>query len=463
MQASDLFPDRVKTSTALEDAAEFFLDECDRRFGVLAYRGGHYVFVHRTFQEYLAAHWLSMQTEADQKEQLMTMLKNPSHWREVIRLFFNRQGKNSPNFGETLIEELGEQAEIQQDPQLTRLAAESLNDFKEYKEKCYRLHDAVKVRLQNLRDRSHGQSELFIVAGDSLGLINEPDIDVAEPRLVLLEPNEPFDMGCDEYPDEQPIHPVQLAPFEMGAYPVTNKEFAEFIKGNGYSDTQYWFDHDGPFHFDGHSFLKELPEKYPEQWLDESFGRNRPLAPVVGISWYEARAYCRWWTLTFGPNRLNQNHQSGSMRLPTEAEWEYACRAGTPTPFNTGANLTTEQANYNGNHPYKGNPKGKYLRQTTSVGSYPPNGWGLYDMHGNVWEWCLDWYSDKYYEECVQQGIAENPRGPKDGSDRVLRGGSWLDFARYCRSAYRSYYHPGHRSGVIGFRLVFVPSQLGVD
>jgi len=144
-------------------------------------------------------------------------------------------------------------------------------------------------------------------------------------------------------------------------------------------------------------------------------------------------------------------------RLPTEAEWEYACRAGTTTPFSTGENLTTGQANYNGNYPYKNNQKGVYRENTVAVGSFAPNAWGLYTMHGNVWEWCGDWYGGKYYEECKAKGIVENPAGPGTGSHRVLRGGRWGSDAGRCRSAYRGSGTPDYRNAYVGFRLVFVP------
>jgi len=143
--------------------------------------------------------------------------------------------------------------------------------------------------------------------------------------------------------------------------------------------------------------------------------------------------------------------------LPTEAQWEYACSAGTTTPFNTGENLTTEQANYDSNYPYRNNPKGKYLEKTTPVGSYPPNEWGLYDMHGNVWEWCMDWYDEKYYDECEKKGIVENPAGPETGSRRVLRGGGWNNGVQNCRSANRYSSGPVNHFNSFGFRLVFVP------
>src|SRR5262249_8488763 len=128
-------------------------------------------------------------------------------------------------------------------------------------------------------------------------------------------------------------------------------------------------------------------------------------------------------------------------RLPTEAEWEYACRAGTTTAFHFGKALS-DQANCNGNYPYGAAGKGPFLQKTAKVGSYAPNAWGLYDMHGNVAEWCADWYDPDYYKNSPK----EDPTGPAKGvvptgfkTDffRVVRGGCWLDEARGCRAAYR--------------------------
>ncbi|MBI1748678.1 MAG: SUMF1/EgtB/PvdO family nonheme iron enzyme [Acidobacteria bacterium] len=221
-----------------------------------------------------------------------------------------------------------------------------------------------------------------------------------------------FNMGSNETAYEKPIHPVKISPFRLGCYAVTVDQYQCFDP-----------DHKKRSIKESGEFLKDGNQ------------------PVIQVSWYDAYIFCKW----------------AGGRLPTEAEWEYACRAGATTPYHTGDNLTTAQANYNGNYPYKNNPKGKFLRKTTPVGSYPPNKWGLYDMHGNVYEWCLDWYDEKYYEECKRKGIVENPAGPEIGSRRVLRGGSWGNYARHCRSAYHSNVDPDDRDHFIGFRLVFVP------
>jgi formylglycine-generating enzyme required for sulfatase activity len=140
--------------------------------------------------------------------------------------------------------------------------------------------------------------------------------------------------------------------------------------------------------------------------------------------------------------------RSTGYRLPTEAQWEYACRAGTTTPFNTGNNITTAQANYNGNEPYNGNPVGAYLRRTSDVASYAPNVWGLCDMHGNVWEMCGDWYGD------YSSGAQTDPTGPISGHLRVDRGGSRAHPGQSLRSAYRGFISPSFRSSLDGFRLV---------
>jgi sulfatase modifying factor 1 len=160
--------------------------------------------------------------------------------------------------------------------------------------------------------------------------------------------------------------------------------------------------------------------------------------PIENVSWNDCRAFIE---------KINNLKPGLDLRLPTEAEWEYACRAGTPTPFWFGENITPDQVNYDGNYPYAGGKKGKYREETVDVKSLPCNGWGLYQMHGNVWEWCSDWYGD------YPTGSVIDPEGPPDGAYRVIRGGCWFDDGGLVRSAYRSGGGPSDRDFITGFRL----------
>jgi formylglycine-generating enzyme required for sulfatase activity len=219
------------------------------------------------------------------------------------------------------------------------------------------------------------------------------------------------------------------------------------------------------------------------------------------VSWYDAVEYCNWLSeregltpaYTINKNQIDPNNVIGSVdslkwlvtwnkgadgyRLPTEAEWEYACRAGTTTTFNTERTripigmttfqeyeITTDQANYNGNYPYYAYENtGQYRETTVAVNSFSPNAWGLYNMHGNVMEWCWDWYAWDYYRD--NEAAGPDPDGPdtsKAGSDtgvgRVNRGGSWRSPASSLRSAYRYYFGPPTaRADNRGFRLVRGP------
>jgi beta-aspartyl-peptidase (threonine type) len=187
---------------------------------------------------------------------------------------------------------------------------------------------------------------------------------------------------------------------------------------------------------------------------DALVGKNKnrsafrgPELPVETVNWDEATAYAAAWTTKRGDGL--------KYRLPTEAEWEYACRAGHPSsqPFGTGnygSSLSSKQANFDGQYPYGGAAKGKFLAKTTPAGQYPPNALGLHDMHGNVWEWCADWYGD------YPPGKVTDPSGPPEGSSRVVRGGCWDSSARYCRAAYRDGHGPRYWSNSLGFRLARV-------
>ena len=160
--------------------------------------------------------------------------------------------------------------------------------------------------------------------------------------------------------------------------------------------------------------------------------------PVEQVSWEDAQRFIA---------KMNGMKPELQMRLPTEAQWEYCCRAGTSAPFYFGDQISSELVNFNGNSPYNKGRKSEYRQQTVEVKSLPPNDWGLYEMHGNVREWCQDWFGDYPTQQIV------DPQGAESGSSRVLRGGSWLDYGSGCRSAFRDPLVPGSRSDLIGFRL----------
>jgi formylglycine-generating enzyme required for sulfatase activity len=172
-------------------------------------------------------------------------------------------------------------------------------------------------------------------------------------------------------------------------------------------------------------------------------GANRP---VEQVSWFDALEFCR---------RLSQR-TGQRYGLPSEAQWEYACRAGSTTPFHCGATLTPELANYDGNYVYANGPKGTYREQTIEVASFPANGWGLHDMHGNVLEWCEDHWDDSYIFAPGDDQPWLIPAAAAD-EPRLLRGGSWVYYPRFCRSAYRFHFRPDYASLDVGFRVVCLP------
>jgi formylglycine-generating enzyme required for sulfatase activity len=245
-------------------------------------------------------------------------------------------------------------------------------------------------------------------------------------KLVRISPGK-FRMGSPRTEPEREanevLHDVAITkPFYLGAYEVTQAEFA-----------------------------KVMGEEIKAVFHNNN--RGGPDFPMENVQWVDAEQFCQ--RLSARPEEVAARRK---YRLPTEAEWEYTCRAGTKSAFSYGDSLSSNQAVANFEIPYAGAAKGSFLRRTAKVGSFPPNAFGLYDMHGNVAEWCADWFDPEYYNNSPE----EDPLGPPAGATSddygnfyvVVRGGSWLDDARACRSAYRQQAMHKNKYWWIGFRVV---------
>lgn len=242
---------------------------------------------------------------------------------------------------------------------------------------------------------------------DAWGPFVEVDFGELEVRLRWIPPGQ-FQMGSPEDEPERSLneqqHWVRLTRGFWAFDKAVTQQLWQMVMG------------ENPSHFQGHLQL-----------------------PVENVSWEDTQEFLQ---------KANGLVSPLNLRLPTEAEWEYACRAGTTTAFNTGQNISTDRANYDGNYPMPDSPAGEYREKTLPCGSFPPNDWGLFDMHGNVWEWCADWHGE------YAEGPVTDPAGPADGANRVVRGGAWNYHARPLRSAFRRRHAPGYRNFNIGFRCV---------
>ncbi len=228
--------------------------------------------------------------------------------------------------------------------------------------------------------------------------INKPNVEfVAIPGGTFIMGSPAKEPGRQ---DDEIQHKVTLSPFKMSKYPVTYEQYDLFCEATGRA---------------------------------KPWGFERGNLPVSQVTWYDAQAFAEWM----------------GCRLPTEAEFEYAARANTATPFYTGNCLTSEQANFNGNKPYANCDQSENRKKVLPVGSFAPNAFGLYDMHGNIWQWCSDWYGEYNIDDAL------NPQGPDTGTKKVDRGGGYYDPAWRCRSAYRAGGDPpGNRGNGISFRIV---------
>ncbi|MGL5135986.1 MAG: SUMF1/EgtB/PvdO family nonheme iron enzyme, partial [Planktothrix sp.] len=273
------------------------------------------------------------------------------------------------------------------------------------------LFDVITVNAQGKEThREHCRAEFF-----------KQDLDNNISLEMVSIPGGTFMMGAAQNEanassDEYPQHLVNIAAFSMAKYPITQAQWEAVL-----ALPKIKID------------LKRDPSDFK--------GANRP---VENVNWHQAQEFCQ---------RLSQK-TGKTYRLPSEAEWEYACRAQTTSPFHFGETITADLANYDASNTYGSGPKGTYRRQTTDVGSFPPNTFGLYDMHGNIWEWCADPWHENYNGAPTDGSVWESGGNTQY---RVMRGGSWYNYPRYCRSAYRNWIEPDVRKRAYGLRVVSLP------
>ncbi|MEA5602162.1 SUMF1/EgtB/PvdO family nonheme iron enzyme [Nostoc sp. UHCC 0252] len=306
------------------------------------------------------------------------------------------------------------------------------NEFKKLQQH-YGLKDGDAVRLEKEQEIEYQkwQAEKFPQQQQVEKLPQQQQAKLFTENLgngVVLEmvaiPGGKFLMGSPENEPERsysesPQHTVTVQPFFMGKFPVTQSQWAIVA-----------------------ALKKVNIDLNPEP--SNFKGANRP---VEQVSWDHAIEFCA---------RLS-NKTGKTYRLPSEAEWEYACRAGTTTPFYFGETITTDLANYNGDNIYNSGTKGEFRQQTTDVGQFPPNPFGLFDMHGNIWEWCQDAWHENYNGAPTDGSFWDH-----ENNNRSLRGGSWGDSPVGCRSAFRGNIVRNSRLGGLGFRVV-VATQLKIN
>lgn len=407
-------------------AADFLGIVRDESGLLTGWSGDRYGFMHLGFQEYLAAREIRSRAFEDNRVlKELALHFGQGWWQEVILILlaleepslfkpFMREVVALPAFADNLdLVELclDEAAEVHPEPFIELLRNKPGDDAELWRRQLAALRiverldgDAFEVLAADLREHPYDQIRELL---QTRFKEERQDVIVSEPsgyELVYI-PGGVFMMGSpesekDRDDDEGPQHEVSVPAFYMGRYPVTNAEYGKFLSQS--KDT-----------------------KEPAYWGDRKYNQLRQ--PVVGVSWNDAKAYADW----------------AGLSLPSEAQWEYACRAGTTTRYYTGDSETDlDRAGwYDKNSDYK----------LHVVGEKEPNACGLYDMHGNVYEWVEDdWHEN--YEDAPADGRAwvGNPRD----SHRVLRGGSWISSARYCRSANRLRSSPGYRHWYYGFRLV---------
>jgi formylglycine-generating enzyme required for sulfatase activity/predicted phosphodiesterase len=407
---------------------EAFIKRMRDESGILAmWSAGQCGFLHLTFQEYLAGLHAARE---DRAEELVKHV-GQSWWREVILVaaaigsrefalkFFAAlvQGDAVAKEGAFVDQCLDEARYPVLEPFLAALTAKGAKperqldllrrlkafDRPELLAACRELAGSLHPEMASLAGEILQRAGI-VVERPRIGVAGGPREQFVDPRTgmtFITIPAGEFDMGSHDHKSEKPIHRVRLTkPFRLGKYPVTNADYERFLKANP-------------------------GVQPPSHWKASQF--NDPQQPVVAVSWEDAQGFCQW----------------AGCRLPTEAEWEYACRAGTQTRFSFGDDETKL-----GDYAWFGKNSGG---KPQPVGTKLPNPWGLYDVHGSVWEWCEDWY-DRY-----PKGPVTDPTGPATGNTRGLRGGSWgNDQPTFCSCSYRYCVLPDRQYDYVGLRVVWL-------
>ncbi|AKU21422.1 bifunctional serine/threonine-protein kinase/formylglycine-generating enzyme family protein [Massilia sp. NR 4-1] len=390
---------------------------------------------------------LQAQMEAQQRVETLARRKAEAEALAVQKLKLEQQRRDQEKQRRLDAEEATRQRKDQLRQQLLARreadAQKARQEFEEKQRKAAQIKAEAAYRAEQERHRkeqaARNEAELRAIlptpdspVADASGVLRDSFADGSGkgPELVLI-PTGRFQMGGAPHEHavalkagsqqswlerETPQRWVGIEQsFALGRYPVTVREWRQFARATGWES------------------------KLDVDWGAPGFAQDDQ-HPVVCVSWNDAQLYLQWLS-----DKTGQTY-----RLPSEAEWEYACRAGTRTAFSFGDTISTEQANYDGNFTYNGGPRGTHRNGTCKVGSFPPNPWGLYDMHGNVWEWVQDTVHENY------QGAPLDGRAWEEGGDaarRILRGGAWLYNPRYLRSALRNGYSAVLANDVVGFRV----------
>jgi len=427
--------------TAVELAENFLRDEMVDS-GITIERGHRLEFWHLSFQEYLAAFEIAGLLETEQLDLLFERERlYSSEWRELVLLLggvLYKQGEDKINhLIDSIVERGPKRATPKTLPALARkvgLLGGIVHDLSPFDFQPANLtYPEIVRKVMGIFDRATFGDipvQVRIEAADALGQVGDPRL---EDHPMVHIPGGRFWMGAQKRnrkernfdPDaweedfnESPVHEVKLCPFYISKYPISVGQYRRFIEDGGYEEEHYW-------EAGGFGEFKE-----PDNWEDQL---QYPSRPVVYVSWYEAAAYARW----------------AGGRLPTEAEWERTARGpgekyrkypwGDEEP-------TGETANF-----VKSN-----IGHVTPVGIFPgscsPE--GVIDLAGNVWDWCWDWYSTKYYQLCARQGGVKDPHGPEKGSGRVVRGGAFDSNRHILRCSDRGEGYPLDRDVNVGFRVV---------